>query len=140
MGDLRHNDPVMQVTSAPPPSADGLICSAHYSHPAITEPQEGVLVATAFNDWWRRGGGSVFSLYQSEAPHRSGGWPADEITSEERRYGRPNEQRGITQHKVVLLFQSKQKPKQALIGTQTAHYSALIKAPVKSGVHPGRPS
>lgn len=49
-------------------SAQGLICLAHYSHRAITEPREGVLVAAAFNDcrWGRE---SVFSLYQSAVPH-----------------------------------------------------------------------
>lgn len=56
------------------------------------------------------GGGGICLLTLSVRGDRSGGRPA-EITSEERRYRRPNEQRGITQHKVVLLFQSNQKNK-----------------------------
>lgn len=51
-------------------SAEGLICLAHYSHLAIPEPQEGILVATAFDDC--RGRISAFLRYQSAALHWSG--------------------------------------------------------------------
>lgn len=49
----RHNDPVMQVKSLLSLFVERSICLAHYSHKAITKPEEAILVATTFNDYGR---------------------------------------------------------------------------------------
>lgn len=49
-------------------------------------------MATAFNDY--RGGGGRSSRFIRQQRRIDRGRPADEITSEERRYGRTNEPRG----------------------------------------------
>lgn len=77
-------------------SAQGLICLAHYSHRAITEPQEGVLVAAAFNDC---GGENLSSRSISQQRRIDWGQPGDEITSEERRYTPINELSGMEEQK-----------------------------------------
>lgn len=77
-------------------SAQGLICLAHYSHRAITEPQEGVLVAAAFNDC---GGENLSSRSISQQRRIDRGQPGDEITSEDRRYTLINELNGMEEQK-----------------------------------------
>lgn len=83
-------------------------------------------MATAFNDC---GGENRSSRSISQQRRIDWGQPADEITSEEHRYGRTNELSEMVEEKLVLSRSPAPGIQTALIWNQSVNYSTLIQAP-----------